>query len=398
MIKNSLFVLVNFFLLIFSLAFGDSIQQIQSSDAVQILAEQIPQNTQIPQNSPPDNSILNVQPLKGEAFRCRNPHVTQCASKRLKILPNEAILKKYPISTTWVYSNYSISDRAKLLSQTANFTVPLRSFYLAVLAMIKDDALILPEWLEHHFAHGVEHFFLIDDSSADNSREVLAPYIAKGMVTLFDPPFQGQTFRQAAALKNSLIKILAYYKVEWVASLDIDEYLYSPFEFDIRKVLKEHELLASVGVSWQWFGSSGNVAQPASIVQSLTKRANLSNIKTFRTISEAYKILKHASQKYIVNTSFKIHNIDVHYVDVEGTEANLSDRLNGNSSFLIINHYGVQSKVYYEKALLKTTEHHKFHEKIRPNRDFSIVDINEIEDNKLAAQNIANKVPLTRSV
>ena len=34
-------------------------------------------------------------------------------------------------------------------------------YYLAVLAMFKDDATIIPEWMEHHLAHGVQHFFLI---------------------------------------------------------------------------------------------------------------------------------------------------------------------------------------------------------------------------------------------
>lgn len=61
---------------------------------------------------------------------------------------------------------------------------------------------------------------------------------------------------------------------------------------DIRKVLKLHEDLASIGLSWMWYGSSGNIAQPASIVQSCTKRANLTNYKSFIKISEAYKILK----------------------------------------------------------------------------------------------------------
>ena len=89
-----------------------------------------------------------------------------------------------------------------------------------------------------------------------------------------------------------------------------------------------------------------------------------------------------------------MHNVDVHYVDIEGTEANLSDRLNQTQTELLLNHYGIQSKDHYDKFINKISEHHKHHEKIRPNRDFAIVDVNDLEDTRLKDQNNAAKVPL----
>lgn len=83
--------------------------------------------------------------------------------------------------------------------------------------------------------------------------------------------------------------------------------------------------------------------------------------------------------------------MDVHYVDIEGTEANLSDRLNQTSTELLLNHYSVQSKAYYDKSVTKVSEHHKNHEKVRPNREFTIVDINDIEDKRLSVQNVGIK-------
>ena len=136
-----------------------------------------------------------------------------------------------------------------------------------------------------------------------------------------------------------------------------------------------------------WFGSNGLATNPASIVQSNTKRMDFKNAVSFNKISEAFKIMKHVSQKFIINTSFKVHNVDVHIVDVEGTEANLSDRMNGTAAELVLNHYGVQSKDHYEKLLAKNTEHHRHHDKVRPNREFAVVDINDIDDNRLAIQN-----------
>lgn len=81
-------------------------------------------------------------------------------------------------------------------------------------------------------------------------------------------------------------------EAKWIAFLDVDEFLYSPKEMDVKNVLKTHEDIASVGLSWMWYGSSGNIEQPASIIQSCTRRANFTNYKSFVKISEAYKILK----------------------------------------------------------------------------------------------------------
>ena len=59
-----------------------------------------------------------------------------------------------------------------------------------------------------------------------------------------------------------------------VAMIDLDEFLYSPIEVDVRKILKQHEPLALVGLNWVWFGSNGYEKQPASVISSFTRRAD----------------------------------------------------------------------------------------------------------------------------
>ena len=39
------------------------------------------------------------------------------------------------------------------------------------------------EWIEFHRLVGVERFFLYDNGSTDDHREVLAPYVEEGIVT-----------------------------------------------------------------------------------------------------------------------------------------------------------------------------------------------------------------------
>ena len=52
--------------------------------------------------------------------------------------------------------------------------------YLSVCAIYKNEARYLAEWLEFHLLAGVEHFFLYNNDSTDDHREVLAPYLRAG--------------------------------------------------------------------------------------------------------------------------------------------------------------------------------------------------------------------------
>ena len=63
----------------------------------------------------------------------------------------------------------------------------MSKYYLSVGAMFKNESHSIDEWIRHYLHHGVDHFYLINDSSTDNSKEVIQPYIDKGKVTLFEP-------------------------------------------------------------------------------------------------------------------------------------------------------------------------------------------------------------------
>ena len=70
-------------------------------------------------------------------------------------------------------------------SEGATCSRDSRLFYLTVGAVIRDEDRYLAEWLEFHLCQGVEHFFLYNHHSAsDEHLQILAPYIAAGLVTL----------------------------------------------------------------------------------------------------------------------------------------------------------------------------------------------------------------------
>jgi len=41
-------------------------------------------------------------------------------------------------------------------------------FKLSVLAMFKNEGMIIEEWFKHYLDEGVEHFYLIDNGSTDD--------------------------------------------------------------------------------------------------------------------------------------------------------------------------------------------------------------------------------------
>ena len=49
--------------------------------------------------------------------------------------------------------------------------------YLSLCAIVKNEAPYLPEWIEFYKLVGVEKFYIYDNDSTDNTKEVLKPYI-----------------------------------------------------------------------------------------------------------------------------------------------------------------------------------------------------------------------------
>lgn len=55
-------------------------------------------------------------------------------------------------------------------------------YYLAFVAIFRNEAAYIPEWLEYHLLVGVDKFFLYDNDSDDHPEGVLCPYIRDGLV------------------------------------------------------------------------------------------------------------------------------------------------------------------------------------------------------------------------
>ena len=145
---------------------------------------------------------------------------------------------------------------------------------LAVVAIFKDEARYLREWLDYHLLAGVEHFYLYDNGSTDNFAEMLAPYVAGNLVTLKN--FPGKMM-QYPAYDDALTKFR--FQCRYMAFIDCDEFIFPKAGGSIADVADEIFLrdpnVAALGINWQIFGSNGLQAADYSrgVLERFTRRA-----------------------------------------------------------------------------------------------------------------------------
>jgi len=135
--------------------------------------------------------------------------------------------------------------------------------------MYRDHADYLREWIEFHRLVGVERFFLYDNESRDDHRDVLAPYVERGIVVIHDWPTpasveRGVPWGLIAAFDDCLAK--HRHDSRWIAFIDIDEFLFAPTGATLPEVLTDYEQYPGVYVTQLEFGTSGHRHRPAGLV------------------------------------------------------------------------------------------------------------------------------------
>ena len=134
-------------------------------------------------------------------------------------------------------------------------------FDVCVMAILKDEAPNMAEWLCHHMAIGVDHFFLYDNGSTDELHEVLRPYADHGIVTTVYFPMRGLQ-RDA---NNHVVRFFGD-TTEWIAYVDIDEFLVPEGDESISAVMARFPDAEQVLVSRKEFCYSGHRTPPDGLV------------------------------------------------------------------------------------------------------------------------------------
>jgi hypothetical protein len=141
----------------------------------------------------------------------------------------------------------------------------------AAAAIMKNEGPYLKEWIEYHRMAGVEKFYLYDNESADNTKEILEPYIREGVVDYVYFPGSGVS-NQIRSYVDIVRRVRN--SVKWLAIIDIDEFIV-PVEKTIIDIVndlqtavwrKEHKKLFGLAIRWVQYGYGGHYKKPDGLV------------------------------------------------------------------------------------------------------------------------------------
>ena len=106
----------------------------------------------------------------------------------------------------------------------------MKEYFCGLLAYFKNERNGLNEWIMHHKKWGVQHIWLIDNGSCDDYD--ISDHINEGFVTVFEE----KTMGQIKAYQKYLPELKQ--KVKWLGIVDMDEYMFSKQENDLKTILK----------------------------------------------------------------------------------------------------------------------------------------------------------------
>jgi len=175
-------------------------------------------------------------------------------------------------------------------------------------AVFKNEAHILDEWIQHYLFHGFEHLYLINDNSTDDFLPIIEKHGEH--VTLFNSDVVCNTVGRQDMIYNTYLKPILH-ETKWIAIVDLDEFMYSPYYIDVKHVIKKYEKYSQISVEWNHFGSNGYIQQPQKVVESFTRRSvpnkDYKNKYSWKFYNKERTYISKAILKSSQILNFKVH-------------------------------------------------------------------------------------------
>lgn len=218
---------------------------------------------------------------------------------------------------------------------------------LSFVAIVKNEAPYIIEWIEFHRLVGVDKFYIYDNESSDNLRNLLSSYIKSGVVVYQYLPgknMQNKAYTDAVNKYKNETKYMGF--------IDIDEFVV-PCENNslsdiVEDILNRYPEAAGVAINWRIYGSNGYEKKPEGLVMENYKyRAedDFDANKHIKTICNPRKV------KVFENPHYPIY-INSYSVDENGRIIEGPFNIYGTCKKIRINHYFTKSKrEYVLKAL-----------------------------------------------
>ncbi|MDE5981319.1 MAG: glycosyltransferase family 92 protein [Bacteroidaceae bacterium] len=242
-------------------------------------------------------------------------------------------------------------------------------YYLAVCAIAKNEGPYFKEWIDWHLSMGVDKFYIYDNESTDDTREVLEPYIRNGLVDYIQ--FPGRK-RQLPAYDDCFRRHRT--NARWIAVIDLDEFIVPVKDKTIPDFLRRMEGAAVVEINWLVYGSGGAMKkEPGGVIERFRKHALPDHI-----LNRHVKSIVNPRKICSMIGCHEVARISGHAVDSHGQPLTKSFRDRTPQQDVIrINHYAIKS---YEEFQDKRARGRARTNTFRDDDYFRRFDLNDIED------------------
>jgi hypothetical protein len=269
----------------------------------------------------------------------------------LRIVPHKIrnIVDRFGYFTCFV--NYLIHDKDTFKHQ------------LSIVAICKNEGPYIREWIDYHRLVGVEHFYIYDNESDDNTRTVLSPYIETGIVTYHYVKNRLPCLKPQITVYKEAVKKYKN-KTKWLAVIDLDEFIVPLSADTITAVLKQIEnnymkrrIFVSLGVHWVVYGYSGHYKKPQGLVmENYTKSAGPH--KLIKSIVNPRTVIGFKNPHYAVHF-WRLKGINENGKTIKKPPYENKDVSIEDIQKIRINHYFTKS---YEEFIERTGKNRKLSE------------------------------------
>lgn len=279
----------------------------------------------------------------------------------------------------------------RFISSVMNHERPLAedAVTLSIVAIVKNEADYIDEWIRYHLLVGVDRFYIYDNGSTDETRDILQKYVDEGIVVLREHPGRGQ---QLSVYNDALRR----YKLQskYIAFIDVDEFLYScePEKTVLQEIEELFTLYPNAGglaLNWRMFGSAGHVSKPeGGVLENYLYRSKEDGKgnKCIKTIVKPECVYKY------VHAHYPLYYKPYYSVDENGNRVEGWSHPARKIRHLRINHYFTKSKEEWIVRRKLGRVGSKYYE-VRSIEDFYAHDNNDIYDDGMLpfAEKLKNK-------
>ena len=297
---------------------------------------------------------------------------------------NKEIIKDDIYRSIYVWGRLLKQLRNKLIDDSITY-----KYEISIAVIVKDEGLYLEEWIRYHRYVGIDHIYIYDNGSADNTLLIANKYVKSGYVTLIQFPGQGV---QLDAYNDAIERFQNESK--YIAFIDADEFLFSldknySVKEQILSIMEKYPKASGLAINWRMFGSSGHIHKPSvgGVIDNFLYCSKIDGkgnncIKTVVKTKQVYRFR---------HSHYPIYVFGGYSIDENGKKVKTWRNDGFSPSMIRINHYFTKS---YDEWIIRRSRPKSDHKDVNAKRtieEFYEHDNNDIYDDGMLEYSIKLK-------